>query len=71
MADLEVQEHNMKIENEHPSSDTTFEVTLENNEREILLEYAKNNIETEVLEDLMIEWSLISILKKQLEKGEV
>jgi len=56
----------MMLNNEKQETVYKFDVDLEDTERELLLEYAKDNISVERLEDFYIEWAIIDIIQKQV-----
>ena len=45
-----------------------FPVNLDEKERIIFFEYARNNISEEGFEELMIEWALVDIVKEGIKR---
>lgn len=56
----------MKILSEKDETIVNMEVDFTEKEYNLMLNYAQDNMSTEELDRLMIEWSLIDIIKKDL-----
>lgn len=59
----------MKILSENEATVVNMDCEFTDIERVILLEYADKNMSDEVREELMVEWSMIEILKEQVKLG--
>lgn len=60
----------MRILNERPCDDVLFDVDLTTEERELLIDYACQNMPLEDVDEMLINWAIVNILKKQIERGE-
>lgn len=60
----------MKITNERKSDDWIFDIDLTPEEHELLVDYACNNMSIEEVDSALINWAVVDIIKKQLERGE-
>ncbi len=61
----------MKILSETPVDYVNMEVDLTEKERSTFLEYARNSMDVEEIDELLIEWAIVDILKKSVEEHKV
>lgn len=45
-----------------------FEVDMDNRERTILFEYARDNMSEDEFENMMVNWAMIDILQKEIDR---
>lgn len=60
----------MKFDNETKETYYKYEIDLSDEERNTLLNYGCDNILTEEMDNMLIEWAIIDILKKQIKLEE-